>query len=230
MVQCLTRPGGNALSAFRRQALTANPKLGIEDIQGRYMHFVALYDTNGQAALSDAQQDQLYQILGPATAFDAKYEGDNVHIIFITPRQGTISPWSSKATSIAEVCGLSRVVKRIERGTIFKIKTSRSIGSEQEQLSKMLYDPMTQTCNAKLPTMEIMFGEGTPAPLRTIDNNRASLQNANKELGLALDDSEIDYLISAYKAGGALARNPTDVELFMFAQVRVTPRNECSCD
>ncbi|KAL8980180.1 MAG: hypothetical protein Q9205_004667 [Flavoplaca limonia] len=218
-VQYLTRPGGSALSEFRRQALISDSKLGIEDIQGRYMHFVALYDIYGQAALSDAQQEQLYQILGPATTFDAKYEQDNVHTIFITPRRDTISPWSSKATSIAEVCGLSRVVKRIERGIVFKIKTSRSIGLKRERLSKLLYDPMTQACDDKLPTLELMFAEGTPGPLKTIENSLASLQNANKELGLALDDSEIDYLINAYAAGGPLARNPTDVELFMFAQI-----------
>ncbi|KAL9626351.1 MAG: hypothetical protein Q9204_007375, partial [Flavoplaca sp. TL-2023a] len=197
----LTRPGGSALSEFRRQALISDSKLGIEDIQGMYMHFVALYDICGQAALSDAQQDQLYQILGPATAFDAKYEGDNVHTIFVTPRQGTISPWSSKATSIAEVCGLSQVVKRIERGTVFKIKTSRSIRLKRERLSKLLYDPMTQALNDELPSLELMFAEGTPAPLKTVENSLASLQNANKELGLALDDSEIDYLINAYAAG-----------------------------
>ena len=230
MVQYLTRPGGSALSEFRRKALISDSKLGIEDIQGRYMHFVALYDRYGQAALSDTQQDQLYQMLGLASAFDATYEGDNAHTIFISPRQGTISPWSSKATSIADVCGLSHVVKRIERGIVFKIKTARSIGLKRERLSKLLYDPMTQACNDELPTLELMFAEGTPAPLNTVENSIASLQNANKELGLALDDSEIDYLINAYAAGGPLARNPTDVELFMFAQVRVTPPNEYSCD
>ncbi|KAL8987692.1 MAG: hypothetical protein Q9169_008667, partial [Polycauliona sp. 2 TL-2023] len=216
MAQYLTHTGASALSEFRRQALTSDSTLGVVDIQGRYLHFVALYDDHGQALLSDAQREQLNQLLGSAIAFDDELEGDDVDTIFITPRQGSISPWSSKATSIAEVCGLGHVIKRIERGVIFKIKKAKTY--DVNRLSKLLCDPMTQSRDDSLPDMNVMFAEGTPAPLKSVENDLAALQRANKELGLALDDSEIDYLIKAYGAGGPLARNPTDVELFMFAQ------------
>lgn len=218
MAQYLTCMGANALSEFRRQALISDSKHGIIDIQAKYVHFVALYETNGQTRLSDAQRQQLNQLLGPGTTADDELEGDNVDTIFITPRRG-ISPWSFKATSIAEACGLSEVIKRIERGTIFKIKKGKSY--DLEQVSRLLYDPMTQTLSRDLARIKTLFAEGTPAPLKTVVNDQASLQKANRELGLALDDSEIDYLIKAYAAGGPLARNPTDVELFIFAQVYI---------
>ncbi|KAI4244085.1 MAG: hypothetical protein L6R42_010547 [Xanthoria sp. 1 TBL-2021] len=208
--------GANALSEFRRQALISDPKLGIVDIQAKYVHFVALYETKGQTLLSDAQRQQLNQLLGPGATADDELEGDDVDTIFTTPRRG-ISPWSSEATSIAEACGLSEVIKRIERGTIFKIKKGKSY--DLEQVSRLLYDPMTQTLSRDLARIETVFAEGTPAPLKTLVNDQASLQKANKELGLALEDSEIDYLIKAYAAGGPLARNPTEIELFMFAQI-----------
>ncbi len=219
--------GANALSEFRRQALISDPTLGILDIQAKYVHFVALYENRGQALLSDAQQQQLTQLLGPETTADDEFEGDNVDTIFITPRQG-ISPWSSKATSIAEACGLSKVIKRIERGTIFKIKKGQSF--DLKRVHNLLYDPMTQILSRDLARIETMFAEGTPTPLATVVNDQKSLQKANKELGLALDDSEIDYLIKAYAAAGPLARNPTDVELFMFAQVRVASEVEIPVD
>ncbi|KAL8667758.1 MAG: hypothetical protein Q9168_007194 [Polycauliona sp. 1 TL-2023] len=217
MSQYFTHTGATALSEFRRQALIADSKLGVLDIQGRYLHFVALYDHHGQALLSDLQRNQLDQILGSAVEFDNELEGDDVDTIFVTPRQGSISPWSSKATSIADVCGLSNFIKRIERGIIFKIKKAKSC--DLTRLSNLLFDPMTQTWEYIFPDMNVMFVEGTPAPLKSIENDQPSLQSANKELGLALDESEIEYLIKAYAAGGPLARKPTDVELFMFAQI-----------
>ncbi|KAL8768294.1 MAG: hypothetical protein Q9209_005433 [Squamulea sp. 1 TL-2023] len=222
MAQYLTCMGANALSIFRRQGLISNPILRITDIQARYVHFVALHRVSGQEVLSDAQRQQLSQLLGSSLSTDEDLEGDDVDTIFITPRQG-ISPWSSKATSIAQVCGLSKVIRRIERGTIFKIKHNGSYNVELA--SKLLYDPMTQTLSRSLPNLEKMFAEGIPAPLKIVDlddkdtSPHAALRKANLEFGLALDDSEIDYLIQAYAAGGPLARAPTDVELFMFAQI-----------
>ncbi|KAL8680840.1 MAG: hypothetical protein Q9186_003018 [Xanthomendoza sp. 1 TL-2023] len=214
--------GTAALSEFRRQELISNPNLGLRDIQATYVHFVALRRSDSQEILSDSQKQQLEQLLGPASPAEDALEGENVDTIFLTPRQG-ISPWSSKATSIAEVCGLGKVIKRIERGTMFRIKFDQHY--DVERTLKSLHDPMTQKLSRSLPDLEMMFAEGRPAPLETIDLNdqgstpQRALQEANQKLGLALDHSEIDYLARAYSTNGPLARSPTDVELFMFAQI-----------
>ncbi|KAL8677413.1 MAG: hypothetical protein Q9224_007197, partial [Gallowayella concinna] len=222
MAQYVTCMGTDALSEFRRQELISNPNLGLLDIRATYVHFVALSGSDSQDLLSDSQKQQLEQLLGPATPAEQELEGENVDTIFVIPRQG-ISPWSSKATSIAQVCGLAKVIKRIERGTMFRIKFDRHY--DVERTLKTLHDPMTQALSRSLPDLEIMFAEGSPAPLETINlnvegsNPQLALQEANKKLGLALDHSEIDYLVEAYATGGPLARSPTDVELFMFAQI-----------
>ncbi|KAL8811689.1 MAG: hypothetical protein Q9200_001584 [Gallowayella weberi] len=222
MAQYLTRMGTNALSEFRRQELISNSNLGLVDIQARYVYFMALFGSDSQEVLSDSQKQQLEQLLGPASPVEDELDGENVDTIFVTPRQG-ISPWSSKATSIAEVCGLSKVVKRIERGTMFKIKCDQH--HDVKLTLKTLHDPMTQKLSSNLPDLDLMFAEGTPTPPKTINLNlqdaspQLALQEANVKLGLALDQSEIEYLVRAYAAGGPLARSPTDVELFMFAQI-----------
>lgn len=225
MDQYLTCMGADALSDFRRQELISKSGLGIVDVRASYVHFVALHAGHRQDVLSDAQKQQLEQLLGPASSPDAALDGENIETVFITPRQG-ISPWSSKATSIAEVCGLSKVIKRIERGTIFTIKCGQHYNPKLTY--KALHDPMTQRLSHSMPDLEGMFAEGSPAPLETIDLKavnaapQEALQKANRDLGLALDDSEIEYLVKAYAADGPLARSPTDVELFMFAQVYIS--------
>ncbi|GBC06156.1 hypothetical protein RclHR1_06660009 [Rhizophagus clarus] len=161
-------------------------------------------------------------------------------ILTVIPRPGTISPWSSKATNILYMCNLEQHVERIERGIVylFGIKLTvdmRHIISEKlVMLDHLLYDRMTQIIVNHLPSSETIFKHGKPAPLRIIelsDNNKNSLDHnlaakkklidGNKQLGLALTDDEIDYLVDAFAGDSenSLARNPTDVELFMFAQV-----------
>ncbi|KAL8806209.1 MAG: hypothetical protein Q9182_001484 [Xanthomendoza sp. 2 TL-2023] len=222
MAQYLTCMGANALSEFRRQELISNPNLGLVDIQARYVHFIALFGGDSQEVLSDSQKQQLDQLLGPASLVGDDLDGEDADTIFVTPRQG-ISPWSSKATSIAEACGLGKVVKRIERGTMFKYKSDQN--HDVKVTLKILHDPMTQKLSSNLPDLDLMFADGTPTPLKSIDFNiedatpQLALQEANRDLGLALDQSEIEYLIRAYAVGGPLARSPTDVELFMFAQI-----------
>ncbi|CAB4404128.1 unnamed protein product [Rhizophagus irregularis] len=163
------------------------------------------------------------------------------HILIVIPRPGTISPWSSKATNISYMCNLEQHVERIERGVAYLFGTKltvdmRHIISEKlVMLDHLLYDRMTQIIVNHLPSSETIFKHGKPAPLRIIelssDSNEKSLDhklvakkkliNGNKQLGLALTDDEIDYLVDVFvgDSENSLDRNPTDVELFMFAQV-----------
>ncbi|KAI4094557.1 MAG: hypothetical protein L6R37_007222 [Teloschistes peruensis] len=220
MDQYLTCMGFDALSDFRRQELIS--KLAIDDIRARFVHFIALRGASSQDVMTEAQRRQLDDLLPsglepPETADEAQQD-----TLFVFPRQG-ISPWSSKATSIAQVCGLGRVIKRIERGIIYKITSARKY--DQDLAAKLLHDPMTQELRRQFPDLEKMFAEGTPASLQTIDLHaqattpQAVLQAANKDLGLGLDHAEIQYLIGVFGAGGSLARPPSDIELFMFAQI-----------
>ncbi|RIA94072.1 phosphoribosylformylglycinamidin [Glomus cerebriforme] len=162
------------------------------------------------------------------------------HFLTVIPRPGTISPWSSKATNISHMCNLEQHVERIERGIAYLFGTKstvdmRHIISENlVMLDHLLYDRMTQLIVNHIPSSETIFKHGTPAPLRSIellnDDNKNSLDqnlakkkliDGNKQLGLALADDEIDYLVGAFAGNSknSLGRNPTDVELFMFAQV-----------
>jgi phosphoribosylformylglycinamidine synthase len=150
-------------------------------------------------------------------------------VLLIVPRAGTISPWSSKATNIAHLCNLHNAVERIERGAAYFIKKSDGStlsAAELDSIKDILYDRMTQQVSLHLPESESIFHHGTPAPLTVVDlltqtqsasEAREKLATANVTLGLALANDEIDYLIAAFT--GELKRNPTDVELFMFAQV-----------
>ena len=148
-----------------------------------------------------------------------------VHTYYVSPRVGTISPWSSKATSIAHVCGCRKSVKRIERGFVITIVFNAEATPDPSTFADVFYDRMTQDFTTSAPDLEAMFAEHQPSPANVIQtygtdaDPRHALEEANKSLGLALDASEIEYLIQAYASGGPLARSPFDVELFMFAQV-----------
>jgi phosphoribosylformylglycinamidine synthase len=143
--------------------------------------------------------------------------------LLVTPRLGTISPWSSKATDIARNCGLTSVV-RIERGVLYEIDLSRGLlgnasldDAERALLAAKLHDRMTESVLGSLDDADALFSHVPPRPLATVSlaDGRASLVQANSTLGLALSDDEIDYLLDAYTK---LGRSPTDVELMMFAQ------------
>lgn len=155
----ITSLGSSALSDFRRRALAS--QLHVKDVRARWVHFVALH---GDDTTKDFDQNDLNQMLtyGDEYLEDEEEDGEIITTWFVQPRKGTISPWSSKATSIAEVCGFAHVVKRIERGTIFKITSDEDfdVGKAKEKL----HDTMTQDLTANMPDLEIMFGEHTPAP------------------------------------------------------------------
>ncbi|MGI0115816.1 phosphoribosylformylglycinamidine synthase [Zooshikella sp. RANM57] len=211
--------GAPALSEFRRLKLLAEirskvPK--ITDLYAEFRHFIHTF-----SSLSSSQFQLLQRLLeyGPKRASHDL----NGSLVLVTPRPGTISPWSSKATNIAHNCGLSNI-KRIERGTLYCLVTSEPLTSEDKlAIKSCLYDRMTQTAfdDVVLDEMvqaEQLFATTAPAPLTTVPvltAGRDALVRANQQLGLALAEDEIDYLLTSYQQ---LQRDPTDVELMMFAQ------------
>ncbi len=170
--------------------------------------------------LSDAELSRLKDLLHahPAPAAPA---GER---LLVTPRLGTISPWSSKATDIAHNCGFAGV-KRIERGVAYHVELSRGIAGAAKldeaalaALLPLIHDRMTESVLAGPDEVEALFAHVAPQPLRSVDllgGGRDALAAANGKWGLALSEDEIDYLVEAF---GRLGRNPTDVELMMFAQ------------
>jgi phosphoribosylformylglycinamidine synthase len=134
-------------------------------------------------------------------------------MLLVVPRTGTISPWSSKATDIAHVCGLT-AIRRIERGIAYRLLDTRPLGPERlAAIAPVLFDRMTEMVLFETEHAERLFGHTAPKPLGQID--REQLESANRELGLALSADEISYLVSNFER---LGRQPTDVELMMFAQ------------
>ncbi|HVZ34569.1 MAG TPA: phosphoribosylformylglycinamidine synthase, partial [Polyangiaceae bacterium] len=204
--------GCSALSIFRRDRLLAHlPE--VRGLSAEYQHFVAL-----DRELTTAESGVLGELLdyGPrqmAAQGDADGAGETV---IVGPRLGTVSPWASKATEIARMCGLS-AVRRIERGVLYRLVKAPGVPVTDAERS-VLFDPMTQSAFADLAQVERLFSEQLPTPFTRVDvlgAGRAALVRANAELGLALDDTEIDYLVESFRR---LGRDPTDVELMMFAQ------------
>ncbi|HDN2511981.1 TPA: phosphoribosylformylglycinamidine synthase [Providencia rettgeri] len=205
--------GSPALSAFRITrllALFAEKQLPVTDIYAEYMHFADL-----SAPLSDSEQGKLSSLLkyGPSLTEHDPFG----KLILVTPRPGTISPWSSKATDIAHNCGLTQV-KRIERGIAYYVQGNALTQAQWHEVIALLHDRMMETIFSSFEQAGALFAHQQPAPMKTIDiikGGRQALATANTEMGLALADDEIDYLQAAFTG---LKRNPTDVELYMFAQ------------
>lgn len=220
----LTHEGPSVFSRFRRKIL--QDRIGATSVRAKWVHYVCLTKDVG------AQEEKvLAQLLayGESSLDEDNLlssKGDsNTYKFYVTPRTGTISPWSSQATSIVHVCGLERVVKRIERGMVIAVTMDKALQKGGIPFADVLHDRMTQTLSLEPPDLTVMFVEHAPAPSQMVpmhrkDNDpRHALQEANRQLGLALDQSEIDYLVDAYSLQGLVARDPSDVELFMFAQV-----------
>jgi len=169
------------------------------------------------AVLDTAEQTRLNSILTYGTPLPVRSDGT---LLLVTPRPGTISPWSSKATDIIRHCGLEKI-SRIERGTAYHF--SRRNGAaltaeDQAQIAPHIHDRMTEAVFGSLDDAHVLFRHLPPKPLTTVDilgAGRAALVRANSEMGLALSADEIDYLMDNFTRIG---RNPTDVELTMFAQ------------
>ncbi|MGD8348265.1 MAG: phosphoribosylformylglycinamidine synthase [Gammaproteobacteria bacterium] len=204
-MRCL--PGSPALSQFRLEKLKrqlGDSGAGVEAIGSRFIHLV---DSDGE--LDEAELEVLQNLLtyGPAMPPES-VEGQDYYVV---PRPGTISPWASKATDIAHNCGLAKI-RRIERGIVYTIDASGEVPTG------LLHDRMIEAVFTRLEQCEALFASHEPRPLGEIDTlSRGSeaLHQANSDLGLALSDDEIEYLAAAYDEIG---RNPSDVELMMFAQ------------
>ena len=209
--------GTFALSDFRIKKLLAELS-AIEPntvaVSAKFIHFVDI-----EHNFNDQHGSILEQLLtdGNKRTSDQNIESRCVEILLVVPRAGTISPWSSKATEIAQRCGLSSV-KRIERGIEYTLTFTTTVSpAVKVKLSTMLHDRMTQSVILDATEPEL-FIQHTPKPLvsvKIIEEGRPALVAANSELGMALSDDEIDYLTTSFTQ---LGRNPTDVELMMFAQ------------
>ncbi len=214
MAEFLTLRGRNALSPFRVNNLLADPAATrITGLAADFWHFVET--ARALSAPERATLDRLL-IYGPQGAAHS----DNGELLLVTPRPGTISPWASKATDIAHSCGLDAVA-RIERGIAYRIVTRDGAplaDNQRAQLLPKIHDRMTESVLLTLDAAQCLFTHVKPQPLSLIDllgRGRGALVAANVELGLALSDDEIDYLTDSFHRVG---RNPTDVELMMFAQ------------
>jgi phosphoribosylformylglycinamidine synthase len=216
-------PGASALSDFRQTRLLETLTRidpNITGVRGQYLHFV-----NSQTPLVAEDSAKIEALMHYGDPFaDAKERG-TAETFLVVPRFGTVSPWASKATDIAHHCGLTQL-RRIERGIEYTVTLKSGLLGGKKALSDeareavvaALHDRMTESVAPSRDHAMHLFDELPAKPLQTVDvlsHGRGALEAANAELGLALADDEIDYLVDAFTK---LGRNPTDVELMMFAQ------------
>ena len=215
-----TFEGGNALSPFKTRQLL--PRLQaindrISALNARFVHLAAFEAPPGADTL--ARVGELLSYGEPAVAgVDAA-----AAVVLVAPRLGTVSPWASKATDIAHNCGLA--MKRVERLTEYTLTLKQpllgkaTLSAEQWlAVADLLHDRMTESALPSREQAHALFTELPAAPMAHVDvlgGGRPALEAANVEFGLALADDEMDYLVTNFTA---LGRNPTDVELMMFAQ------------
>ena len=207
--------GATALSPFRIDKTLAELRHTLPTVAGlssRFMHFI---DTDGD--LSKEQQQVLAKLLeyGPSSEANT-VDTSSATLCLVVPRPGTISPWSSKATDIAHNAGLTQI-RRIERGIAFYLD-GEGVADHIDALAASLHDRMVEAVLPSLDSAQCLFEQHAPEHQTYVDilaGGCDALVAANTELGLALADDEIDYLVESFTG---LQRNPTDVELMMFAQ------------
>ena len=223
----LILPGSNALSAFRSQRLLSQLQAvlpSVASVQARFVHFIDV-----DAPLSDDDNSRLGALLTYGEPADTSHADGVCEEFFVIPRFGTISPWASKATDIAHNCGMKHI-KRVERGIAFRVNLKAgllgsSLGAAKklsehwaQEVAALLHDRMTESVLRHPDQAADLFRTLDARPLESIDvlgAGKAALEKANTDLGLAMSDDEIDYLHAAFSKA---MRNPTDVELMMFAQ------------
>ncbi|MHB1677000.1 MAG: phosphoribosylformylglycinamidine synthase [Sulfuriferula sp.] len=211
MPDLIRLPGGLALSQFRMDKLRrALPDFSCSGT--RFWHFA-----ESTAALSVEDYSVLTDLLTYGTPYSSSEQGA---LMLVVPRLGTISPWSSKATDIARHCGL-KTISRIERGTAYYFLRADGKDMTTADLALIaphIHDRMTEIILSEFEAASALFRHLPAKPLSYIDilgSGLEAMSCANQDLGLALSDDEIDYLLNHYTRAG---RNPTDVELMMFAQ------------
>ena len=207
--------GSPALSEFRVNKLLElcrEQDLPVTGIYAEFMHFADL-----KSDLDAQELEKLEKLLTYGPTIE-EHEPEGL-LLLVTPRPGTISPWSSKSTDIAINCGLDKV-KRLERGTAYYVETSTPLNDAQmADVKALIHDRMMEVTFTDFDAANALFQAAEPAPVADVDllkGGRAALENANVTLGLALADDEIEYLYDAFV--NKLERNPTDIELMMFAQ------------
>ncbi|MCU4420816.1 phosphoribosylformylglycinamidine synthase [Acinetobacter lwoffii] len=200
--------GAPAHSSFKKTQLLSR-LTSISSVQSIESQWVYLFDQ----ALSEQQQQSALQLLNDGQSFELHQAASDEIQILVTPRVGTISPWSSKATDIFKNCNTP--VHRLERGVLFTLKGVKELSKEALQV---LHDRMTESVFNAIEDAAVLFVETAPKPLNSIDilgKGKEALVKANNEFGFALSMDEIDYLTEAFIK---LGRNPNDIELMMFAQ------------
>lgn len=211
--------GGRALSEFRLQQLLPKLRQVHDRVAGLSARFVHLAAWDHEP--SGAERERLAALL---TYGDPAGPAGPGELFVVTPRLGTVSPWASKATDIAHNCGLG--VRRVERAVEYRVELKGSLlggkggleAGQRAAIAALLHDRMTESVLPDRSGARQLFSELDPVPMERVDvlaGGRAALEKANTQFGLALADDEIDYLLEAFKG---LGRNPTDVELMMFAQ------------
>ena len=206
--------GGRALSPFRLEKLLKEINalnLQVTSIDTEYWHFCSV-----TRDLLAHELNALKKLLNDDPVLEStQHPGD---FFLVLPRPGTISPWSSKATDIAQHCGLD-AVERIERGMAFYVQCAEKLSAaDKNRLGVLIHDRMTEAVFTSFGDASKLFQHFAPKPLNTIDvleGDIEALLQANQTMGLALSPDEIEYLAHHFKQ---MARNPTDVELMMFAQ------------
>jgi len=220
----LILPGSSALSVFRTQRLLSQLQEidpNITGVTGRYLHFV---DASRPLEKDDVGRLDALLTYGEPFAGNAKGDAQGDEFVVI-PRFGTISPWASKATDIAHNCGMAHI-HRIERGVSYRVQMKSGLfggvkklpGDSVDAVAALLHDRMTEMVLRSADDAAGLFRELQAKPLEYVDllgGGKEALLRANAELGLALSEDEIDYLVKAFTEA---KRNPTDVELMMFAQ------------
>lgn len=212
--------GAPALSAFRHTRLLAVLRERVPEVEAlsaHYVHFVDVHANDRREELDEASRERLAQLLDYGTHTSVEVP-DHAQRFLVVPRLGTQSPWSSKATDIAHNCGLYQI-SRIERGIDYRVSFSATPDEASlNALAALLHDRMTEAVLVDVAEAAKLFAQHDPAPLGSVDileGGREALVTANQALGLALAEDEIDYLVDAFNE---LGRNPSDVELMMFAQ------------
>ena len=206
--------GVTALSDFRVEKLLQKAAaLGLPEVKlsSEFWYFVG-----SEKALDAATVEKLQALLAAQSVKETPEAREGLHLFLVTPRLGTISPWASKATNIAENCGLAGI-ERIERGMAVWLE-GRLNDDEKQQWAALLHDRMTESVLPDFQTASKLFHHLESETFSTVDvlgGGKEALVKANTEMGLALSADEIDYLLENYQA---LQRNPSDVELMMFAQ------------
>ena len=220
----ITVSGSPAWSDARCRAIAE--RTGIIDLRSQWLHHVWLDNGFSEDKRPALEQILTYRDVPYSTSLpDSEPEASHKTSFFISPRTGTVSPWSSSATSIANVCLGRGIVKRIERSMLVNAIFKDRGQAADSLILNSLHDRMTQSISHSQPDLSLMFSEHHPLPLETVSlegqgrSPMEILNEANVRLGLALDESELQYLVDAYANNGPVGRPPTDVELFMFAQV-----------